>query len=165
MENEIKELIKEFFDKLPIQIDLLEIKIDDETKNIINLKIKTEESGIIIWPHGKNLDAIQSILKLLVARKKWERVRLHLEVNDYIENKDERLFSFIKSKIVQLQKTKKDICLPFYNAYERKKIHGYVWDLKHDNIYTKSIWEWKDRKMHLCIQKEKLSIDIDGDSI
>ncbi|MBT3727332.1 hypothetical protein HOG21_06880 [bacterium] len=48
MENEIKELIKEFFDKLPIQIDLLEIKIDDETKNIINLKIKTEESGIII---------------------------------------------------------------------------------------------------------------------
>ncbi len=165
MNEEIKWMVSEFFDKLPVEIDSLETIIDDESNNIINIKLKTEDSGVIIWPHGKNLDAIQNILKLMIAKKVWDKVRLHLEVNDYVETKDERLFSFIKSKIEQLRRTKEDICLPFYTAYERKKIHGFVSEQNFDNIYTKSIWEWRDRRMHLCIQKEKLSIDIDWDSI
>jgi hypothetical protein len=33
------------------------------------------------------------------------KVKLHLEVNDYMESKDERLFSFIKSKIELVEKS------------------------------------------------------------
>jgi hypothetical protein len=40
-----------------------------------------------------------------------------------MKSKDDRLFDFIKSKIRLVEKTGKDIQLPFYSSYERKKIH------------------------------------------
>ncbi len=82
-----------------------------------------------------------------------------------IKSKDDRLFDFIKLKIVYVKKSHKDFCLPFYSAYERKKIHQFISEMKNDSIYTKSIWEWKDRRLHICLQGKKLSIDIDWDGI
>ena len=43
---------------------------------------------------------------------KWEQGNLEILLDD-----------FIKSKIRFLEKTGKDIQLPFYSSYERKKIH------------------------------------------
>jgi hypothetical protein len=43
-----------------------------------------------------------------------------------MEAKDKKLFSFINSKISIVEKSSKDIQLPFYSAYDRKKIHSFV---------------------------------------
>lgn len=164
MENDINALVSDFFEKLSIKIDSLEVTNVDES-NIFNIKIKTEESGMLIWPHGKNLNIIESIIRLMCSKKVWEKIKLHLEINDYIKTKDDRLFDFIKSKIKIIEKTGKDIQLPFYSSYERKKIHWYVSDLENKSIYTKSIWEWKERRLYICKEGEKLTIDIDWDDI
>jgi acetolactate synthase small subunit len=47
MQNEIKALGLDFFEKLNINIDSLEV-INSEEKNIFNMKIKTEDSGMLI---------------------------------------------------------------------------------------------------------------------
>jgi len=164
MKDIVQDLISSFFEKLDINIDSLEVSSTEET-NIFNIKIKTEESWLIIWPHWKTLDAFQNILKLMCSKKTWEKIKLHLEVNDYIKSKDDRLLDFIKHKIDYLVKTWKDIKLPFYTAYERKKIHSFVAEMNNKWIYTKSIWEWKDRRLHLCKEDVKLTIDIDWDDI
>ena len=164
MENEIKTLISVFFEKLEIQTDSIEVT-NTEKSNIFNVKIKTEESGLLIGPHWKNLDALQNILKLISSKKVWERVKLHIEINDYVKTKDDRLLDFIKSKISYLEKTWIDIQLPFYSAYERKKIHWFVSEIKHKWIFTKSIWEWKERRLYICKEEAKLTIDIDWDDI
>lgn len=164
MENEIKALVTEFFEKLEVEIDSIKITNIDEA-NIFNIKIKTEESGLLIWPHWKNLDALQNILKLISSKKIWERVKLHIEINDYVKTKDDRLLEFIKSKVSYLEKTWKEIKLPFYSAYERKKIHWFVWELNHKWIFTKSDWEWKERRLYIYKEAEKLTIDIDWDDI
>lgn len=165
MENQVETLVKEFFEKLDISLDSIEVNSEEEHENIYNIKIMTQESGLLIGPHGKNLDAIQNILKLVCCQATGEKIKLHLEVNDYMKSKDDRLFDFIKSKISYVEKSGKDIKLPFYSAYERKKIHWYVSDYGNDSIFTKSIGEWKDRRLYICKQWEKLSIDIDGDDI
>ncbi len=164
MENQVKELIVEFFEKLNVDIDSIEVNKEEEW-NIFNVKIKTSDSWVLIWQHGRNLDAIQNILKLITSKKIWDRAKLHIEVNDYMKSKDERLFDFIKSKIEIVERTWNDIKLPFYSSYERKKIHGFVHSLDKKSIYTKSIWEKKDRRLHICKQEQKLSIDIDWDDI
>jgi len=164
MQNELIALIKEFFDKLNIKIDSLEFS-NEENSNIYNLKIQTEESWILIWPHGKNIDAIQNIIKLLISKNIWEKIKLHLEINDYRKSKDDRLFDFIKKEISYLEKTWKDIKLPYFSSYERKKIHSIVHKMENDSIYTKSIWEWKERRLYICKQTPKLTIDIDWDDI
>lgn len=163
MNKEIQLLIETFFNKFNVAYDTLEI--NEEEKNIFLIKIKTSESWILIWPHWKNLEIIQWLLKLMITRKLDENVKIHLEINDYMENKDEKLYSFIKSKINLVEKNSKDIQLPFYWAYERKKIHSYVAEYGNKNIFTKSIWEWRERRLYICKKDAKLTIDIDWDDI
>jgi predicted RNA-binding protein Jag len=59
----------------------------------------------------------------MISKKIEDKVKIHMEVNDYMKTKDDRLLDFIKKEISYLEKTGKDIKLPFYSAYERKKIH------------------------------------------
>ena len=162
MEESIKNLALDFFERLTIKIDSCEVTTEEQ--GIYLVKVKTEESGIVIGPHGKNLETIKFLLKLLISKQMEKNIILHLEVNDYLKAKEERLYSFIESKIAIVEKSGKDLQLPFLTAYERKKVHSYVWD-KQGNIFTKSEWEWKERRMSLCKKSEWLSIDIDGDDI
>lgn len=164
MENKMTALVKELFEKLNISIDSV-IVSNPEKPNIFNIKIKTDESGIIIWANWKNLDAIQNILKLMSSKLIWERTKLHLEINDYIKTKDDRLFDFIKKEISYLEKTGKEVVLPFYSSYERKKIHWFVHKMNDRWIFTKSKWEGKERRLYIFKETPKLTIDIDWEDI
>ena len=163
MLNIIKDFTQSFFDKLNIKIDSLEIK--EEKTNIFLIKIKSEESQLLIWSQWKNLDAIQNIIRLIISKKVNLKTKIHLEINDYKQEKDTRLLQFITWKINSVKKTGKDIMLPYYSAYERKKIHSFVAEYNDDSIFTKSIWKDKDRRLYICQKWTKLSIDIDWDDI
>jgi len=164
MQNKINALVKELFERLNISIDSINID-NSEKPNIFTIKIKTTESWIVIGQNWKNLDAIQNILKIMSSKIIWERVKIHLEINDYMKTKDDRLFDFIKKEIEYLEKTWKEIKLPFYSAYERKKIHWYVHQIENKWIFTKSKWEWRERRLYIYKEAPKLTIDIDWDDI
>ena len=163
MIKDIENFVNTFFEKLEIKPDNLEIK--KEKENIFSIKIESKESGILIWPHGKNLDTIQNLLTIFIWNLLKTKIKLHVEVNDYKKSLDDKLFSFIKSKINLVKKNWRDIKLPFYSAYERKKIHSFVAELNDNLIYTKSEWEMEDRRLFICKKDEKITIDIDGDDI
>jgi len=55
-----------------------------------------------------------------------KNVIVQLEVNDYFEEKDRRMFKFIDSKIDFAMKNNTTVVLSNYTAYERKKIHTYI---------------------------------------
>lgn len=178
--KEVEEIVKAFFHWLQTQTDSIEVTQDEEA--IFSIQIQTQDSGIIIGPHGKNLASIQIILKLLLSKKFDKKIKIHLEVNDYMASKDERLFEFIKREIGKVEQFGRDIKLPFYWAYERKKIHSYVSEYENDDIFTKSQWEGKERRLFICTKnpkpqnketpkkkttekKERLTIDIDWEDI
>ena len=164
MQENIIALAKEFFVKLNINIESVNV-VNKDKPNAFIIKIKTNESGLIIWSNGKNLDAIQNILKLIASKKLWEKIKLYIEVNDYIKTKDDRLFDFIKKEIDYLEKTWNKVKLPHYSSYERKKIHWFVHQIKNKWIYTKSTWEGKERRLYIYKESPKLTIDIDWNDI
>lgn len=159
----IQDFVNSFFEKLWVSYENLETS--KEAENIYYIKIKTEESGLLIGPHGKNIESIERLLKLLISSKLDEKIKLHLEVNDYMHSKDERLFRFVKSKIDLVKRSGRDFRMPFLTAYERKKVHSFIAELNDEKIITKSIWEGKERRLHILKADEKLTIDIDGDDI
>ncbi len=162
MEKNIEEVVKKFFTLMQLEINSLSLSIEEN--NIYNVKIDTPDSWILIWPHWKNLDFLHSFLRSMISKLVENKVSVHIEVNDYMKSKDEKLFGFIKSKIKSISKGW-DVCLPFLNSYERKKVHSFIADLNDDTLSTKSVWEWKDRRLHICKTWHKLSIDIDWDDI
>lgn len=158
LEN-VKKITSEFFEKMLVELDSFEVIQEDE--NIFYVKIKTTESSLVIGYSGKNLEDIRTILKGILSKINGKNVVLHLEVNDYLSKKEDKLFDFIKKKI-EIVKTGREVILPFFNSYERKKIHGYVSELKDDTIFTKSIGEWEERRMHICKKSKNITIDMDG---
>lgn len=162
MLSEIKNISKEFFENMQLEIESIEVL--EEGNNIFLIILKTKDSWIAIWPQWKNLDHIKKILKMILTKKLETDIFIHLEVNDYLKEKEEKLINFIKTKIDYVKKTWKSVRLPLLSSYERKKIHWYVSTLW-DDLYTKSSWEWKERRLYIYKQDIKLSIDIDWDNI
>lgn len=159
--EECREISREFFEKLSVQID--DIQVRQEEDHIFSIDLKTPDSGILIGFSGKTLEDIRGVLKSLLSHRFDVRgLILHLEINDYLSQKDQKLFDFIAKKIEQVKQGKWDIVLPFFNAYERKKIHSYISDLGDSGISASSIGEWKERKIHLSKKSKNISIDMDG---
>lgn len=157
----MREIIEKFFEKLSVKLDSIEIKQDEKWFTVI---IQSPESGLLIWPQWKNLDAIIAILRQMI--NSWEnKVKLRLEVNDYQTSKDSRLFHFIQLKIDEVKKSWLECKLPTYSPYERKKIHWYIAELNDDEIVAQSKWEWEQRRMYISKKAKKLTIDIDWDDI
>lgn len=154
----VNKISRDFFEKMGINLDNLEVSKEDE--NIFYIKVKTNDSPLLIWYSGKNLENIKTVLKSILSRINWENLILHLEVNDYISKKEDKLHDFIRKKI-EIVKSWKEVILPFFNSYERKKIHSYVARLKDETIFTKSIWEWKQRRLHICKVNKNITIDVD----
>ncbi len=157
--EQIQSFVETFFDKMQIIIDAIEIL--QEWDNIFKIKLSTPDSSILIWYSWGNLSDLRKVLKMMMSNLFQENLIIHIEVNDYIEQKDQKLFNVIKSKLALLDREAKEIALPLYNAYERKKIHSFISDLKRTDIQTQSRGEWKDRRMYILKKQSKLTIDID----
>ncbi len=155
----VKEITSNFFNKMMIMLESLDVSKEDE--NIFYIKIKTQDSSLLIWYSWKNLEDIRTVLKWILSKINNKNIILHLEINDYLSKKDDKLFDFIQKKI-EAAKNGKEIILPFFNAYERKKIHWYVTELKDDTIFTKSIGEWEERRIHIYTKNRNMTIDMDG---
>lgn len=162
MHETVKKLCQDFFIRL--WVDYSELQIENQENNIFKISLKSEDSHLLIGPHGKNLETLTHLLKLLFSKHCEWYITIHLEVNDYMKQKDEKLRTFINSKIQLVKENWKEIVLPFFSSYERKKVHWYVTESGW-NIYTQSRWEGNERRIYLCKKDNTMSIDIDWDDI
>ncbi len=158
--KDLETLIEQFFELSQIAVD--EVLLEQQESGIYKITLKTPDSWIVIGPHGKNMSIFSNILKLLLSKKLDSRVKVHFEVNDYGKQKQEKFFNFIESKIKYVTESWKDLKLPFLTAYERKKVHSFIAEKDDDSVFTKSIWEWNERRLFICKKSSTSSaIDID----
>ena len=64
----------------------------------------------------------------MVENELEKRVLIHLEVNDYLEEKDRKLYSYVERKIADVMRTGGEDTFGQLTGYERKKVHAYVGD-------------------------------------
>ena len=160
MKDTILEISKAFFEKMWVELESIEIEEEKET--IYFIKIKSPDSALLIGNRWQTLTDIKRILSIFLSQKLDTKVIARIEINNYLEEKDKKLFEFIDEKIAQCHELWKDIKLPFFSAYERKKIHNYISEKNLKNIHTKSEWEGRERRLFICKPHEKMTIDIDG---
>jgi len=182
MINDIKKFVDTFFDKLLIEINNIDITLNK--KDVYIIKLDTPNSEILIWTYGKTFEAIQDILRNTLSHKFDKKIMLQLEINNYVHNKDSKLFSLVDKEIKHAKEVWRNMKLPVLNWYERKKVHWYISELNDSEIRTESIWEWKERRLFIMlnsieskpnynnnnnnnkeIKHKKLEIDIDWNDI
>lgn len=167
MLEKIQEISQKFFELLAIQIDSLTITCQDETRGIYLIDLKTQDSNLVIGTHGQNLDTMKHLLLRMIEKTLKKDVILHIEVNDYLQEKDQKLFRFIDSKIDYVMRSNGRVALPQLTSFERKKVHTHVAEKNIEGLATQSEGEGRERCMYLSYTKKgaKLSIDLDGASI
>ena len=156
MISEILSTTEQFLQNSWIHFTNLEGKIEDADKHIYQVRIQSDDSKLLIWVHGANLQAISHILSRILENILQERVILHIEVNDYLAQKDERLFRYVDNKIQWLIHSGwGKISFPQLTAYERRKVHNYLAEKNISWLVSHSEGEGNQRIMHVSYEKNQ----------
>ncbi|MDD2487604.1 MAG: KH domain-containing protein [Candidatus Gracilibacteria bacterium] len=149
MKEKIQELCEKFFTLSGIKVDALTVSCEDQDKNIFFIKLETPDSKLIIGTHGQTLDNIKHLLNRMIESSVGKNFTIHVEVNDYLKLKDEKLYRYIDGRIDYITKNGKSVVLPNFTPYERKKIHSYISDKNIEGLKAHSEGEGKERFMHI----------------
>lgn len=127
-------------------LDLLEVKSEfeiEEKDDLIDVKLTTEESGIVIGYHGDTLEALQLILSLAVAKKLDKFLRISIDVGDYKKNREDWLKNLALETKDRVLTEGKEIVLPQLKSWERRIIHLLLQN--DDKVISQSQGEGRDR--------------------
>lgn len=137
--TEVKNIVSELFKSLQIDGEF-EIEKNDEGYEI---KLETQDSGIVIGHHGDTLEALQIVISLILSKKLGEFKRVSIEVGDYKKNRSEYLTSLTLETKEKVLSSNKEIYLPDLKSWERRIVHMLLQDDK--EVSSESIGEGKDR--------------------
>lgn len=159
-------IAERFFTLMGIEIESIQAEVEDEKRRIYRIVLKTPDSKLLIGVHGATLESLTHLISRLIEKSVGRSVLIHLEVNDYLQAKDERLYRYIESKIEYVVRTGEEVVLESLSGYERKKVHNYVSEKGIEGLSTKSIGEGEGRHLHLvfkgALPKVNMTLDEDG---
>lgn len=150
----VKDEIIDYLKKLLFDItDKMGIKINIEGKkreNCLKINILSDYNSILIGKNGRNLYALQKILKHSIFNNTGFYVNIILDIEDYKEKQLRFLKNEVKKKAKEVEKSGKEIKLRSINSYERRLVHE---TLSSMNVITES--EGEEPNRYVVIKPKK----------
>ena len=141
--SEIKEYLLDYLNNLFKKMNIeTNISIVEEEK-IFTVKIQSNDNAIIIGKEGKNLSAIQVLLRQVVRNLTNFNLKINLDVSNYKLRKQQLFEQDIKQIINEVLSTKLSTKLDPMNSYQRRIVHNVA--SNYYNIETESIGEEPNR--------------------
>ena len=141
--EDIIELIKEnllnIISKMGIDAKV-EVKNREDSLNII---IYCDQNALLIGKQGKNLQALNIILKQIVLQEVGQPFKFNLDVGEYKLKRQKELERLAKRPAREVAKTKIEATLDSMNSYERRIVHNALNDWR--DVYTESTGEEPNR--------------------
>lgn len=135
----IEEYLKDVTSKMGIDA---KIEIAEED-NIFNVKMFSNNNPILIGKDGKNLAAIQNLLRQTISNQAKFNLKINLDASNYKAKKEKYFERNIKSIINEVLKSKDEVKLDPMNSFKRRIVHSIVSD--YYNLETESIGEEPNR--------------------
>ena len=141
--SEVIEYIKEIVQNIGnALVSKITTKVSD-TYDVLNVSIYSDVNPILIGKDGKNLSAIQTIIKQSIFKKFNRNVKVTVDIANY-KNKKIRNLNYEVSKIAQeVLNSKVEAHLDPMNSYERRIVHTLVSEF--NNLETISEGEEPNR--------------------
>lgn len=130
----IEKLATDLFSLIGIEVKV-DVVVNEDGNYEVNLEA-TEETGLLIGFRGENINAIQTVLGIMVKGITGEWVRLIVNIGDYRQKQEEKLFVLADQSADRAIETKEP--QPIYNltAGQRRVIHMYL--SKRNDVVTES---------------------------
>ena len=129
-------------------IDLIttdaEITVSEQSSKIV-FSVQGGNSALLIGKHGQTLEAMQYIVSKVVNKHYENRMRVHIDVEGYLESRRASLIERAVRLAEKVKRTGKPATIGIMNGHDRRIVHV---TLKADRaITTKSIGENFYRKL------------------
>lgn len=138
-----KKYIQRVLNALGIEFQIDVRSVNNSTD--IYYTLQTEENSLLIGKNGKNLDALQMLLKIYLNDFTTENIRVTIDIGNYKEQRKRQLEILATKLAKEVVSTKRDITLKPMNSYERRVIHTKLGEWR--DVYTESVGEGIDRKL------------------
>lgn len=135
--------LKDFIETIAKYMNLdinYEIKEDE---NYFNILLVSDNNALLIGKDGKNLNALQVILRQAIKNIGNYNIKVSLDASNYRAKKINNLEREIKKIAREVLKTKIDAKLDPMNSYQRRIIHKLIGE--YEKLETESIGETPNR--------------------
>ncbi len=139
MELDIKDIIHELLTVMAIPYSSITVELqEDGTTYRIN--IQSEDSSLLIGKHGENMQALQTIAKLITYRKFPENKNFSIviDIDDYRLRQEESVIEMANRKADQVRQTGHNQSLPPMSPYFRRVVHMHLLQPEFDDLETES---------------------------
>lgn len=128
----------------------IEVKDREE---VLNLVIYCDQNALLIGKQGKNLQALNTIIRQVVLQEVGQPFKFNLDIGEYKLKRQKELERLAKKTAKEVAKTKIEARMDSMNSYERRIIHNVLNDWK--NIYTESDGEEPNRCVVIKPKEDK----------
>lgn len=123
----IKEFIQELLTKMGVKINSF---IDNSKDNQINLTINSDKDALLIGKEGKNLKALELVVKQHIHNLINSYPYLILNVGNYNERHELYLQNLAKKIANEVKNTRQEVIMDNMNSYERRIVHNALANIK-----------------------------------
>ena len=127
----------------------IETKVRD---GILNLTIQSDNNNLLIGRDGKNMAALNVIVRQIVQNEIGAYYKFNLDVGEYILKQQKNLERMAKRIAREVAKSKVEAKLDPMNSYERRIIHNILNDDKF--VYTESTGEEPNRCVVIKVRND-----------
>lgn len=122
-------------------------------ENNISVTIFSDNNSILIGKNGKNVAALQLLIRQMVNSKLNTPLGIIIDVGNYKEKRAKSIEYLAKKLAREAYKTKTEVTMDSMNSYERRIVHEALAEDKY--VYTESIGEEPNRKVVIKIKEEQ----------
>jgi spoIIIJ-associated protein len=127
-----------------------EITVSQENKKI-KYNVNGGNTAVLIGKKGQTLEAIQYIVEKIVNKKSQEKIRIHVDIEGYLENRRINLEKLSTRLAEKSKRIGKPVTIGQLNSYDRRVVHLV---LKNDSgVRTQSIGDGFYRKLVIFPKK------------
>lgn len=134
MNAKIKELTEELLKLSGVSADVEVVDLGDSTYEV-NLSTE-DETGLLIGFRGENINAIQTVLGIMLKGQTGEWYRLVVNVGDYREKQEQKLKDLADQSADRAIETKQAQPIYNLNASQRRIVHMHL--SQRDDVLTES---------------------------
>lgn len=95
----------------------------DKKPERIDFNVKGKKAGILIGKKGQTLEAIQLLVEKIVNKHNKSRIRVQVDIEDYLKNRRENLRNLAKKLSEKAKLLNKPMSLGQMNAMDRRTVH------------------------------------------
>ena len=139
IKNFIKEKLVNILREMGYQAEV-EIQVKQD---IPTYRIYSNNDSLLIGKGGKNLEALQIVLRQIVNTETGINYKFFLDVSDYKEKNEHHLEVLAKRLAIEVATTKIEVKMDSMNSYERRIVHNVLTNNK--KVYTESVGEEPNR--------------------